>query len=334
MKTTLRHAAFWVGIYLIYSLMLSFNSNPRAILLLNLLNTFLYILAYYGLRNLQLPLLYDQGRKAGFALSLVASAIGLYALHRMGLLLLDGMYGIRSGLRYDFLADFLVKVIRFYSPAAILLAVESHLKLKRERQRIRQLEKDTLTNELNYIKAQINPQFLFSALSRIHEFVRKDSEKAPEMILRLSDILDYVLYKSQQPFVTLKDEMKAIDHFLYLERIRLGETFEVKLNSSGDTSALLSPLTLFSAVDSAFKSFGLTENETQWMDIRIDEDDQAIHCKIECRIQNRTAFKNAAENPKLEDLYRHLDLTYADQYDLVIRVEGHKSFLYLTLNHQ
>jgi len=134
------------------------------------------------------------------------------------------------------LIDYLTQTVQFYSPAMALLAWESHHERKAEQERIHQLEKEKLNTELKFLKAQLNPHFLFNTLNNLYSFVVTGSPKAPEMILGLSGILDYVLYRSQQASVPLAEEITAIENFINLEKIRYGDRLEINYQTAGNKS--------------------------------------------------------------------------------------------------
>ena len=81
--------------------------------------------------------------------------------------------------------------------------------------------------ELDYLKKQIHPHFLFNTLNTIYGFALKQSAETPEMILKLSSLLDFILYEIQKPYVSLKEELKHIRDYIDLETIRFRDTLKV-----------------------------------------------------------------------------------------------------------
>ncbi len=86
--------------------------------------------------------------------------------------------------------------------------------------------------ELHYLKKQIHPHFLFNTLNTIYGLALKQSSHTPEIILRLSNLLDYILYQVDKPRVTLKEEVMHIREYIELERIRFQDTLEIEFSSS------------------------------------------------------------------------------------------------------
>ncbi|MBP2834332.1 histidine kinase, partial [Aquimarina sp. U1-2] len=85
--------------------------------------------------------------------------------------------------------------------------------------------------ELNYLKMQIHPHFLFNTLNTMYGFALKKADETPEMILKLSNLLDYLLYQVDKPFVALIDEINHIDDYIELEKMRFNDTLQVNFNT-------------------------------------------------------------------------------------------------------
>ncbi len=307
--------------------MLSINEDLYQIMILNILHVFLYVLAYYFLRYVQIPFLYDKAKKWQFVLSIILSSIILFGLWRFGLKLLDGVRGIESESHYIPLADYLVKVIRFYSPAMALLAIEFHFEGKKEKQRVRQLEKEKLSNELKFLKAQINPHFLFNTLNNLYSSILSDSPSAPDMILRLSSILDYVLYKSQNNTVSITEEINTIENFIILEKIRYGERLEIDFQKNIKHNGPISPLLLLSLIENAFKYGTSGDIDEPKISIEINEERERLTCQVwnmKSKYSGKLFDQDKKENG-LEKLKRQLQLVYPKKHELVIE-ENETSF--------
>ncbi|MEM8901575.1 MAG: histidine kinase, partial [Bacteroidota bacterium] len=177
-----------------------------------------------------------------------------------------------------------------------------------------------VTNELKFLKAQINPHFLFNTLNNLYSYVQTQSPKAPKMIMYLSGILDYVLYKSQQDKVPLKDEVDTIKKFIQLESIRYGERLQVHLKEDFNGHSYISPLILLSIVENAFKHGASGDIDSPIIDIEISDDEKNIYCAVWNTKSQYSGELNDAykEGIGLNNLVRQLDLIYPDKYDLKV----------------
>jgi len=201
-----------------------------------------------------------------------------------------------------------------------LLAWETHQERIKELEHIHQLEKEKMATELKYLKAQLNPHFLFNTLNNLYSYVVTGSPKAPDMILRLSGMLDYVLYKSQNKSVLLQEEIEAIQNFIGLEKNRYGDRLQVDFKIRGNLTAPVSPLLLLSLVENAFKHGASGDIETPKIEIEIKEENAGIHCLVwNTKSQHQGELNDAyKEGIGLSNIKRQLDLIYEDNHELII----------------
>lgn len=108
--------------------------------------------------------------------------------------------------------------------------------------------------ELQYLKKQIHPHFLFNTLNTIYGFALKQSKDTPNIILKLSNLLDYILYQVNKPKVSLSEEILHIQEYIELEKIRFQDTLRVTFKSNIiSEEAQVSPMLLIPFVENAFK---------------------------------------------------------------------------------
>lgn len=325
MRTFFRHATLWIIVYVVYTYMMSFYDDLYGRAVINLINVPLFMVAYYLLRYVQIPYLYNRGRMVGFVLSILASSFVISAICRInGYLWMDAFFGEDpEKIPFMTMGSYLLKTVRFYTPAMAILAWESHQERRREMERIQTLEKEKMATELKFLKAQINPHFLFNTLNNLYSNVVNQSPKAPDMIMRLSGILDYVLYQSQKPFVPLQEEVQTIENFLELEQIRYGERLQVDFQTQGTLGLPISPLILLSMVENAFKHGASGDIDQPRIRIQIDESPEEIRCsvwntKARCTGELNDAYKQGIG---LTNIQRQLNLIYPQRHQLAIADE-------------
>ncbi len=108
--------------------------------------------------------------------------------------------------------------------------------------------------ELKLLKAQIHPHFLFNTLNNLYGLTLEKSDDAPTLVLRLSDILDYILYRCNEPRVNLADEIENLTNYIEIERIRYSEKLKLEIDFPGDTENLkIAPLIILPFIENAFK---------------------------------------------------------------------------------
>ncbi|MEM9525642.1 MAG: sensor histidine kinase [Bacteroidota bacterium] len=227
----------------------------------------------------------------------------------------------------EFLLAFLPQ---FLFPATIMGAISFF----RKKSRLAKIEEERNRMELWALKNQLNPHFLFNTLNNLYSFVMDNSPKAPDMILRLSDTLEYVLYHSQQKEVTLRQELAAIEHFMALEQIHYGERLTVQYTKEGDLDILISPLLLLSLVENAFKHSASGDVDQPVIKIKFCGEVATVRCHIwntKSQYQGELS-DDYKEGIGLSNIQRQLDLVYPNRYELVINDQPDFFDLSLRLN--
>ena len=149
----------------------------------------------------------------------------------------------------------------------IIRHIYNYIKLKQTTQQLR-IEKQQA--ELNYLKSQTNPHFLFNTLNNIYSLARDKSDLAPESILRLSKILRFMLYETGGAYIAIEQELKIISDYIALEKLRYDESLRINFNYDiEEMKQALPPLLLIPLVENAFKH-GVSETRNQpFVDIHL-----------------------------------------------------------------
>lgn len=113
---------------------------------------------------------------------------------------------------------------------------------------------EKLQAEVNYLRSQVNPHFLFNALNNLYALTIKKSDNAPNIVLKLSELMEYMLYESDEAFVPLEKEIKYLSNYLELEKIRQGNEADIRLTVEGNADKCrIPPFLLLPLVENAFK---------------------------------------------------------------------------------
>ncbi|WP_164674765.1 sensor histidine kinase [Flagellimonas maritima] len=181
-------------------------------------------------------------------------------------------------------------------------------KLSKERER--ELEKEKTTAELRLLRQQINPHFLLNTLNNLFVLARKKSKTTSEAIMKLSNLMKYVLYDATFEKVPLTNEIALINDYIELERLRYGKRLQLNFDMEGDITGELPPMLLHSLIENAFKH-GASES---LKDSKIDIALTVNHKELIFNVSN-TYDKNALNNTQgigLKNLKRQLELQYPD----------------------
>ena len=183
--------------------------------------------------------------------------------------------------------------------------------------------------ELNYLKMQIHPHFLFNTLNTMYGAALKKADDTPNMILKLSNLLDYLLYQVDKPFVSLEDEINHIEDYISLEKMRFNETLNVSFTKDIHSNTIsIAPMLIIPFVENSFKH-GTLKNGVLHIDLSIKTTSEIIIFKISNSSLNK---KNQNEGIGLQNIKKRLELLYPNQYQLDIFQEPSKFTVNLQLN--
>lgn len=183
----------------------------------------------------------------------------------------------------------------------------------------RELENQNLTSELAFLKSQINPHFLFNTLNNIHTLAYKKADGAPEAIMKLSELMRYMIYDSNTDLVPLSKELQYLQSFIDLQELRFKTKGIVSFKVEGDISEKhIAPLILFPFVENAFKHGAKLNNaDAIQISLRIDND-------LVYEVRNGTVGSNYIQQKDgvggigLENIKRRLELIYPSAFDLEV----------------
>jgi len=201
---------------------------------------------------------------------------------------------------------------------------------KRER-RSRAMEHEKTDIKLQYLRNQLNPHFLFNSLNSIYSLVRSKSDYAPEAVITLSELMRYMLYEANDKEVSLEKELNYIQNYISLQRLRIKNSEDVKINIHGDTKGLyIYPLILITFIENAFK-YGTDYKGQTFIDIKINIIDNQLHFYIKNIIG---IHKENKENSGigLENIKKQLKYLYNEQHSLSIDSNKHYYEVILILN--
>lgn len=202
-----------------------------------------------------------------------------------------------------------------YSVASLLFFtvirhIYNHFKLRQTAQQLR-IEKQQA--ELNYLKSQTNPHFLFNTLNNIYALARDKSDLAPETILRLSKILRYMLYEAGGPYIAIEQELKIIGDYISLEKLRYDDSLRVNFNYDvEDMKQALPPLLLIPLVENAFKHGASETRHQPFVDIHLSVARRQLTFYVKNSTDESAGDGKVKENIGLSNLRRQLELLYTD----------------------
>jgi sensor histidine kinase YesM len=224
-----------------------------------------------------------------------------------------------------FLPKILIAIFGIYSVVAIVASFHLIRLWYRHYQAAQELlftaqklERENLEAELKLLKSQINPHFLFNTLNNLYTLTLNSSEKAPETVQKLSQIMSYMLYDSNQVRVPLSKEIEYIENYVALEKIRYAERLDVELHVYNDVSGItVAPLLILPFVENCFKHGVSRHIHHSWIRIYIALREEVLTIKVgNSKPRDGNQETGHVSGIGLKNIQRRLELLYKDNYTL------------------
>lgn len=173
--------------------------------------------------------------------------------------------------------------------------------------------------ELNFLKSQTNPHFLFNTLNNIYTLAIEKSDQAPESIMRLSKLLRYMLYETRGDNNTIEQELAIIKDYIALEQLRYDHTLKLSVNLDIDNmKQLLPPLLIIPLVENSFKHGAAETITNPFIDISIHLNEQYLKVEVRNTVEQTSENVETKERIGIANLRRQLELLYTD-YSLTLQ---------------
>lgn len=331
-KRVLNHILFWLLYVLSYVVLnllfaaksdLAYPFGQRAIRFFLREMAFLpwKMIPFYFLFYFLIPKYFSQKEYLKMGLLFLASlVICLFGYRSLIAPMSNFMYGEVPGFNVYSFKRFLYSVTDILPAVGLASTVkllkDSILSQKKEQA----LKQEKLESELNYLKAQTNPHFLFNTLNNLYGLARNSDQNTAPSIMKLANIMRFILYECAAPTIPIENEVKIIEDYIELEKLRYDERLTVNFEKEiDDNQKQVPPLLLLPFVENAFKH-GASEAR---FDIKIDIALKVEKEMLKFEIQNPTDGDNELkEGIGLKNVKRQLDLIYGNHYDLDIFSES------------
>ncbi|MDP2388481.1 MAG: histidine kinase [Bacteroidota bacterium] len=212
----------------------------------------------------------------------------------------------------------------FYSLLELLqiTAIASAIKLFRMRlnavQKEKQLVKEKLSAEMQHLRSQTNPHFLFNTLNSIYSLSRSKSEQTPDAVMKLSRILRYMLYETSHATKTIHDELKVIDDYILLQQLRFDDRVKIEIQKNiDDENTQITPLLLLPLIENAYKHSNQSEAmisvtiELKKSKLKVLVSNPVAEISVPGEEQQGIGLGNIKR--QLELLYKHFNLAYGEK---------------------
>ncbi len=313
------HSVFWVTLLIILMIAEGIQQGFFFTFTNELINIFFFaLLVYFNLYYL-VPNYLSQNRFMTYGLLLVLSAIIITPLKMIVFYFkFSDFPKLQNNLIKDINSQFLINFF-LVSISTIVKIVTDWARHVGEKQ---ELVTQTMQSELRFLKSQINPHFLFNTLNNLYALTLKKSDQAPDVVIKLSEMMRYMLYECNEKRVPLSKEVNYIQNYLELEKLRQSNraveiTFEV---NGSIKNQQIAPLMFIPFLENSFKH-GLSHQISHgFVHVRLDVDDNRVQFNIENSKPDSAPVRDNRPSGGigLVNVHRRLNLLYPNQYELKI----------------
>ena len=317
------HAGGWLAFFVMLAVMQWRTSEVS--LGVSLLSEFINVVFYIVVVYINLLYLFPQYLKKGqywtYLLLLIGVALIFTPLKLVLKYFLFSKVGsiqedILSNLYAYFFSTFLVAGLSTVGKIMVDWIVQNRKKTK--------TENESMQSELRFLKSQINPHFLFNTLNSLYALTLKKDDKAPDIVIKLSEMMRYMLYECNEPRVPLRKEINYLKNYLDLERLRQRKGIDIQLKVNGNVAdQMIAPLMLIPFLENSFKH-GVNANiKDGFVVATLNVEPHAVHFILENSKGSQMPSQIHGNRPSggigLVNVKRRLDLLYPKKYELNIR---------------
>lgn len=264
---------------------------------------------------------------AGVLLLVLASSVVLY---------LSGIVFMFPELEQKFAKQSVRAVLGFLMEFSLLAMFKAAKEMYIRAQRTKELEFKKMQAELNLLRSQLDSHFIFNTLNNLYLLVLNKSDKAPDAILKLSELFSYTIYESHEQRVPIVKELEFMQNYISLQKLRLDDSQKVHLETNVDREWLIEPLILFNFIENAFKhanGYVVVNSKEYYVYISI----AVRHDRLVMVVRNGKSERRKIAGKGgvgLNNAVKRLELAYEGLFELDIKDEGNEYFVQLVIKEK
>lgn len=313
------HCLFWL-IYLIWGSYItgSYDGNYKRAFLSDLIHLPVKLAVAYFLLYYLLPR-YNQTKRYGQQLIILILLIivSAFIFRATIYFIIQPYFYPESEIHFWNYPKFLWSVFEVFSISAIAVSIKLFKGKYEGLQREQELEKEKLKTELRFLKAQINPHFLFNTLNNIYGLSLKKAPETPESILKLSGLLQFMVHDGSEDSIKLTDEITAINDYIALEKLRYGKRLNIIFEKELENENVqIAPMILLSFIENSFKHGAGESRKDSFIHIKLVVKDEKVLFQVTNSKEGESSDDQTGIG--LKNISRQLDLIYGKSHSLDI----------------
>ncbi|MCX6246377.1 MAG: sensor histidine kinase [Bacteroidetes bacterium] len=281
---------------------------------------FLAVSVYINLLIL-IPLFFETRRYLMFSLLEVFNIALFICLNYFVSMAFEGRH---PNFLNEMVAEFFL-VLVFLVITTLIKFTRDSISLQDANLRIKEIERENVESELRALKAQINPHFFFNTLNSIYSLSLDKSEKTPELILKLSELMRYILYETQDDYVSMHRQLDFLQNYIYMERLRTDEKIRIEMEISGEhTDLMVAPLLFIPFLENAFKHVAKEKDNPSYIRVsfNLTHPDKVMFSVRNTKYSSPGPSSGPNEGIGLANVRKRLNLLYPLKHELKISDTG------------
>jgi sensor histidine kinase YesM len=302
----------------------------------SLINLVVAIATVYTFNYYLIPeILLKNKRKKFIAFAFVAIVLFFYVQLLLTLFLVVKLLYTEYRL-FPEMIDVVMLFFNMFFVVFVAIAIKFYKRWSEKDYREQIVQKEKVEVELQMLKTQINPHFLFNTLNSIYVLAMKKSEQTANTVMKLSDLLDYILYKMDAPRIAISNEIQIIENYIELEKIRFTDRVNLSFSSGFKSKDIqIPPMLIIPFIENAFKHGVAKSIEKSWMKISINETGSMLDILVS-NSKSQNPVKTKSGGIGLVNVKKRLDLLFGVNYKLDISEKNNRYdvFLSIPINQQ
>lgn len=330
------YALYWTAYVLLFSIIQGLPANDFSTALINevvsLPPKVIFVLVVI---EVLVPLQFERLRFVAFSVSYVALMILFAFVQRVIDNYIVLQYFLQSWTVQPLLSvpPFLYNVSKLQFVVTLPLALKLFSNWNRERTRKMQVEADKVRTELELLRSQFHPHFMFNVLNNLYSKIISGSPQAPEIVIRISDMLRFGVYQSNGR-ISLEDEVKYLQNYVSLQQMRFDHRVEVSLSVHGNlTDAVIEPFIIQPLIENSFKH-SMREANPAWITVSIEREHEWLSVRIENSLPTIAGEEQRKTGVGLAQVRKRLELLYPHSHSLKIQRRDDSFLVLLRLKVQ
>ena len=310
------HILFWLLSFMLCAFLLSYDNNWKEALLLAIIYLPITIASAYLISNYLIPTYLLKGKKGRFVLYVIyVIIIAIYTTILINTLVFMFIANYQFDMMPPGIRDIVILNTVLFLIVFLFVAVNSIEKWRETEKEKNEAIKNMAEAELRFVKSQLNPHVLFNTMNNLYALTLKKSDKAPELILRLSALLEYILENSKKELINLSDEISTLEDYIYVESFRFGDRLDIEKDIQVQNPEIIKipPLILITLMENCFKHAGKNNTEKLSINYSLYETDDKL------KISFSNNFIQSEHNPKaigLTNIESQLSYIYKEDFEM------------------